>query len=61
MLRHDIGRLPVVSRDEPGKLIGMLTRSGAMAAEWKRPQEEHMRESGWFTKAARKKQTETTV
>jgi CIC family chloride channel protein len=24
---HDIGRLPVVSRQEPGKLLGIITRS----------------------------------
>jgi H+/Cl- antiporter ClcA/CBS domain-containing protein len=32
MVNHDIGRLPVVSRHEPGKVIGMLTRSDVLGA-----------------------------
>jgi CBS domain-containing protein len=32
MVRHDIGRLPVVSRTSPAKVTGMLTRSDILAA-----------------------------
>jgi H+/Cl- antiporter ClcA/CBS domain-containing protein len=36
MVNHDIGRLPVVSRAEPGKVIGMVTRSDILGANRKR-------------------------
>jgi CBS domain-containing protein len=32
LVNHSIGRLPVVSRKKPGKVIGMLTRSDILAA-----------------------------
>ncbi|HEX3355466.1 MAG TPA: chloride channel protein [Tepidisphaeraceae bacterium] len=32
MVNHDIGRLPVVTRAEPGKVIGMITRSDVLGA-----------------------------
>ena len=32
MVNHDIGRLPVVTRAEPGKVVGMLTRSDVLGA-----------------------------
>lgn len=32
LINHDIGRLPVVARGKPGKVIGMLTRSDILAA-----------------------------
>lgn len=32
MVNHDIGRLPVMSRAEPGKLVGILTRSDILKA-----------------------------
>lgn len=36
MVNHDIGRLPVVTRQNPGKVIGMLTRSDILGAHRKR-------------------------
>lgn len=48
MLHHDIGRLLVVSRDEPHKLLGYLGRAGVMSARMRRHQEEHVREPGWL-------------
>jgi len=48
MLRHDIGRLPVVDRADHRKVIGYLGRSGVMAARLRRFQDEHVREPGWF-------------
>lgn len=32
MLRHDVGRLPVLSREAPPRLVGILTRSDILAA-----------------------------
>src|SRR5262249_47999588 len=48
MLHHDIGRLPVVARDDPRKLLGYLGRAGVMGARLRRHQEEHVREPGWL-------------
>lgn len=46
MLRNDIGRLPVVSRDDPRRPIGYLGRASVMAARLRRLEEEHTREQG---------------
>ena len=48
MLRHDIGRLPVVDRADHRKAVGYLGRSGVMAARLLRFRDEHVREPGWF-------------
>ena len=48
MLRHNIGRLPVVDRKDPGHVVGYLGRHGIMAARLRRLDEEHVRESGWL-------------
>jgi H+/Cl- antiporter ClcA len=50
MLRHNIGRLPVVERENPHKAVGYLGRSGIMAARLRRLHDEHVREPGWFPK-----------
>ena len=44
MLRNDIGRLPVVSRDDPRRLVGYLGRANCMAARLRQLDEEHVRE-----------------
>ncbi|MGI9034550.1 MAG: chloride channel protein [Pyrinomonadaceae bacterium] len=46
MLRHDIGRLPVVERENPQRLIGYLGRASVMAARLKLHEEENVREQG---------------
>ena len=46
MLRHDIGRLPVVERENPKRLVGYLGRSGVMAARVRLYEEENLRERG---------------
>lgn len=33
MLNHDIGRLPVMTRESPSRLVGILTRSDVLAAQ----------------------------
>jgi CBS domain-containing protein len=48
MLRHGFGRLPVVSRNDPGKVIGYLGRAQILAARMRRLEEEHLREPGWI-------------
>jgi CIC family chloride channel protein len=46
--RNDIGGLPVVERDDPGRVVGYLGRAGIMAARLRRLDEEHVREPGWI-------------
>ena len=53
MLRHNIGRLPVVERSEPTKVLGYLGRHGIMAARLRRLDEEHVRELGWARRLSR--------
>jgi CBS domain-containing protein len=48
MLRHDIGRLPVVDRLKPTTIVGYLGRPNIMAARLRRMEEEHVREPGWM-------------
>ncbi|MCZ2128410.1 MAG: chloride channel protein [Anaerolineales bacterium] len=50
MLRHDIGRLPVVERRAPYTLVGYLGRSAVMEARLGRLHEEQVREPGWLDK-----------
>lgn len=47
MLRAGVGRLPVVERHDPRKLVGYLGRAGILAARLRRLEEEHVREPGW--------------
>jgi CIC family chloride channel protein len=48
MLRHNIGRLPVVDRDDPKKVLGYPGRPGIMAARLRRLHDEQVREPGWM-------------
>ena len=48
MVRHDIGRLPVVRRKDPRQLVGYLGRASIMTARLRRHEEEHNREAGWL-------------
>ena len=48
MLRHKIGRLPVVDRGNPRKIVGYIGRQGIMEARVRRLEEEHVREIGWL-------------
>lgn len=47
MHEHNIGRLPVVRRDDPRHLVGYLGRSGVMSARMKMLEEERVREQSW--------------
>jgi len=55
MIAHDIGRLPVVDRDDPSRLIGLLGRAGVMAVWLHASREEHTRDSGWLSSRLRRK------
>jgi len=48
LLHNDIGRLPVVRREQPDELIGYLGRAGILEARLKRLKEESEREPGWL-------------
>ncbi len=48
MLWHDVGRLPVVLREDPGRLVGYLGRSAILSARAQRLNEENVREPGWL-------------
>jgi CBS domain-containing protein len=36
MVNHDVGRLPVIERTHPGRLVGMITRSDLLSAQRRR-------------------------
>ncbi len=48
LLRFDIGRLPVVDRNDERKVLGYLGRSSILAARLVRFKAEHVREPGWL-------------
>ena len=48
MLHNDVGRLPVVSRDDKTQLVGYLNRSSFLSAWRRQIDEEHVREEGWL-------------
>jgi CBS domain-containing protein len=47
MIRNEIGRLPVVSRDDPRRLLGYLGRTGLLEGRLRKLQEEELRERRW--------------
>jgi len=50
MLQRDIGRLPVVAREDPRKLVGYLNRSSVLGAWSRQIDEEGTREHGWLAR-----------
>jgi chloride channel protein, CIC family len=46
MLRNNVGRLPVVMRENPDRVIGYLGRVNAMSARLRQLEDEHVREQG---------------
>jgi CIC family chloride channel protein len=48
MLRHKVGRLPVVSREDPRKVVGYLGRTEVFGARQRVLHEEYVRERGWL-------------
>jgi H+/Cl- antiporter ClcA len=55
MLKRNIGRMPVVERTDPGKVIGYLGRADILAARIRLNEEEGLREKGPLLAAARPK------
>jgi CBS domain-containing protein len=51
MLRHDVGRLPVVDPGDERKVVGYLGRHGILAARLLRFHDEHVREPGWLARS----------
>ncbi len=49
MLRADVGRLPVVDRTNPRRIVGYIGRPAIMAAHRRRFEQEHIREPGWIS------------
>ncbi len=47
---HDIGRAPVVARDDTRRIVGYLGRAAILSARRSRWNEEHQPEPGWLTK-----------
>ncbi len=52
MLGGDVGRLPVVSRENPHHVVGYLGRPALLSAWKHRLAEEHERESGWLARSS---------
>ncbi len=48
MLQHDIGRLPVVSRENPQRMVGYFNRASLLGAWTRQMEEEGIREHGWI-------------
>jgi CBS domain-containing protein len=48
MLSNDVGRLPVVSRENPRQLVGYLGRRAVISARIRQLKEETERERGWL-------------
>ena len=48
MLQHNIGRLPVVSRENPRELVGYFNRACLLKAWSRQIEDENVREHGWI-------------
>ncbi len=48
LLKHDIGRLPVVKHETSQQLVGYLSRGAILRARQMRLDEEYLREPGWI-------------
>jgi CBS domain-containing protein len=46
MLKHNIGRMPVVERHDPKRIIGYLGRASILSARMRQHEEEEVRERG---------------
>jgi H+/Cl- antiporter ClcA len=56
MVRHDVGRLPVVSRQDPRRIVGIITRSNILSAHRRRVMEAELErpQLGFRSAAARR-------
>lgn len=53
LLRHDIGRLPIVRREDPRVLVGYFSRTHVMAARLRWYRSEHTKGRGWAVRRLR--------
>jgi hypothetical protein len=53
MLQNNIGRLPVVSRENPEQMVGYLNRSSILSAWTRQMEDESLREHGWLDRLLR--------
>ncbi|MEO7986282.1 MAG: chloride channel protein [Gemmatimonadales bacterium] len=53
MIRNGVGRLPVVEREHPTRLLGYLGRKGIAMAWEELREEEQVRDAGWITSRTR--------
>lgn len=51
MLSYDVGRVLIVDRNNPKKLLGYVGRSEILKSRLKRLDEERVRESGWLRRS----------
>jgi CBS domain-containing protein len=54
MLNHGVGRLLVVSRDDPKQMVGYVSRTHLLSSRFRQVQQEQVREDGWLQKARSK-------
>jgi CIC family chloride channel protein len=52
MAHHGVGRLPVVARDDPRRILGCFGHAGVLAARARRLRDERQREPGWLRMGA---------
>jgi H+/Cl- antiporter ClcA len=50
MVENEVGRLPVVTRADPRRVIGYLGRPALLRALLRRHEDEHVREPGWLSR-----------
>jgi len=55
MVNHDIGRLPVIRRSSPSRLVGIVTRSDILSVYRRRSKETKLQQSIWRSKARKAK------
>lgn len=48
MLKNNVGRMPVVSRENPRQMVGYLNRATILSAWTRQMEEEGVREHGWL-------------
>ncbi len=51
LLRHEIGRMPVVERGDEKKIVGYWGRAAILSARLRRFQDEHVLEPGWWKRS----------
>jgi CIC family chloride channel protein len=50
MLSRGVGRLPVVRKEAPTRLVGYLSRTSLLSTRLRAVHQETVREDGWFSR-----------